>query len=243
MRDQASHCVRRHGPGLGLLLVLGLLAGCAGPRLEVAAGPSQSSVTLADAGIRLIVLPNTWRGYPGDLDRRYTPVEVRIENDRADEIQVRYGDFLAMDEARNQYRAVAPAEVVRALFGGRWRRDDPRLAWPPWRPAGSLLLASHDPWWPFPYWPYRYWPPFYSPYSPDPFYAPGAPYAWPRPRAYDVLTLGLREGRILPGARVEGFLYLQQATEKGNLLTLSWTPVSLDGKPLTTLSAQFRIVR
>jgi hypothetical protein len=213
--------------------LMAILTACAGPRLEVAAAPSQPSVTLADAGIRLIILPNTWKGHPSDLGQYYTPVEVRIENDRSDEIQVRYGDFLAVDEAQNQYRAVAPAEVARALFGGR-------------RPARPLVRTVHGPWWPSPFWPYRPWSPwspYYSPYYPSPYYDPYYPYARPRATGYDILTLGLREGRILPGARVQGFLYLQQATQKGTLLTLSWTPVTADGKPLATLSTEFRIVR
>ncbi|MBI4737566.1 MAG: hypothetical protein HY766_16150 [candidate division NC10 bacterium] len=200
-------------------------------------------MTLTDAGIHLTLLPNTWRGSPSDLDRSYTPVEVRIENERTEEIQVRYADFLAVDESRNQYRAVPPAEVARALSGGRRPSGDTGLASVRRPPAAPPLLAFHDPWWPYPSWPYRPWSPFFSPYYPYPFAGPEYPYRWPRAPAYDILTLGLREGRILPGARVEGFLYLQQATQKGTLLSLSWTPVSADGKPLATLSSQFRIVR
>ena len=51
------------------LLAMGLLGGCAGPRLEIAAAPSQASVTLTDAGVRLTIVPNAWTGYPGDLGR------------------------------------------------------------------------------------------------------------------------------------------------------------------------------
>jgi hypothetical protein len=58
-----------------------------------------------------------------------------------------------------------------------------------------------------------------------------------------VLILGLREGRLLPSASIQGFLYLQYATARGNLLTVSWTPRFAGGAPLQTLSAQFRIVR
>lgn len=225
----------RMGPALLMLLTL---SACAGPRLEVAAAPSQPSVTLAEAGVTLTILPNTWSGFPSDLGRDYTPVEVRIQNDRQDEIQVRYGDFLAVDEARNQYRAVPPVEVVRALFGAR--PGHPRRN--AMRPPVPALLAWHDPWWPYSSWPYRPWYPW-GPFGyPDPFYY-DYPFSAYRRSGYDILTLGLREGRVLPGARVQGLLYFQQATGHGNLLTLSWTPVSGDGKPLATLSSQFRIVR
>lgn len=228
---------RRKFAALPALLVL---AACAGPRLEFAAAPSQASLTLTDASIRLTVLPNTWSGYPSDLRRYYTPVEIHIQNDRADEIQVRYGDFLAVDEARNQYRAVPPAEVVRALFGARDGDRRSRHAMRPRRPA---LVAWYGPGWPYPYWPYRPWYPFAPyPYYPDPFYY-DYPYPYPRATGYDILTLGLREGRVLPGARVQGFLYFQQATRQGNALTLTWVPASAEGKPLAAFSSQFRIVR
>jgi hypothetical protein len=227
-----------------LLLAAGLAA-CAGPRLEVATAPSEASVTLADADVRLTILPNTWRGYPGDLDRYYTPVELRIENDRSDEIQVRFADFLAVDEAQNQYRAVAPTEVARALSGGWHPAWAPQGAAAGWAAAGPPLLARRGPWWPYPFWPHRPWWPHYYPYPyyPYPYYDPYYPYFPARGSGYDILTLGLREGRILPGARVEGFLYLQLATRKANLLTLSWSPVAADGKRLATLSAQFRVLR
>jgi hypothetical protein len=226
--------------------LLAALTGCAGPRLEFASAPSAPSVTLAEAGVRLVILPNTWRGTPTDLGKYYTPVEVRIENDRSDEIQVRYGDFLAVDEAQNQYRAVAPSEVARALFGGGPPLPAPRVAAAAWTGGRARARTAGGPWWPYPYWPYRPWRPFYPyyyPYYPDPFFYPYYPYGWPPATGYDLLTLGLREGRILPGARVQGFLYLQLATQTGNLLTLSWTPVTADGTPLATLSTEFRIVR
>ncbi len=245
----------QNAPSLTLRILWGaalmaILTACAGPRLEVAAAPSQPSVTLADAGVRLIILPNTWRGSPSDLGQYYTPVEVRIENDRSDEIQVRFGDFLAVDEAHTQYRAVAPSEVARALFGGRRPARPPRASVAGWAGTRPPVRAAGGPWWPYAFWPYRPWRPFYPysypyyyPYYPYPYSYPYYPYGWPPATGYDILTLGLREGRILPGARVQGFLFLQQATHKGTLLTLSWTPVAADGKPLATLSTQFRIVR
>jgi hypothetical protein len=194
--------------------------------------PSDRSITLTEGGIRLTILPNTWSSYPGNLARYYTPVEVRIQNTRVEELQIRYEDFVALDDSMNQYRAVPPDEVVRALFGALDRSrptDGPR----------PILLAG--PW--YPYGP-RYWGPHYDPYGPwgywDPFYYP---YARPRPGAQDVMLLGLRSGPLLPAASVQGFLYLQQATARGTSLTLSWTPRSASGTALATLATQFRIVR
>jgi hypothetical protein len=212
------------------------MADCAGPRLQVVESPSQPSVTLYQDGVRLTISLNTWDGYPSDLSRYYTPIQIQIETDRAEEIQVQYADFLAVDEIRNQYRAVAPAEVARVLFGSRTPHGSPaRLA--------PELYAFHGPWWWHPYWSYRYCPPYYSPLYPYPYYGPDYPYVSPWATSYDILTFGLREGRILSGVRVGGFLYLRQPTRVGNLLTLSWTTTTADGKSLPTLSTEFRIVR
>ena len=223
---------------VGLLAIL-ILSGCAAPRLEVATAPSQPSVTLTEDEIHLTLLPNTWNGYPGDLSYYYTPVEIRIQNDRTEEIQIRYNDFLAVDDARNQYRVVAPIEVARALLGARWPESNlPAEAGRSMPPQPPLLAG---PWGPYG-WPYPPGYPYYRPFYPDPFYS-GYPYWWIRPTGYDILTMGLREGRVLPGAQVQGFLYFQLATGKASLLTLTWTPVSSTGESLATLGTQFRIVR
>jgi hypothetical protein len=214
-----------------VLAAVNLLGGCAsGPRLESVAAPSDPWVPLVDAGIRVSVVPNTWSAYPVDLWRYYTPVEVRIENTRSEDLPIRYEDFVALDDGQQQYRAVPPGEVARALFGA----SSPA---PPTYGGHPVLLAGR--WYPYSRW---YWGP-YSPYGPwwyyDPYYYP---YAWPRSGS-DVLALGLREGRLLPGANVQGFLYLQQATARGTSLTLTWTPRYVSGEPMATFSAPFRIIR
>lgn len=221
--------VRRRAAAV-TLAALSLLSACAaGPRLESVTAPAAPAVTLTGDGIQWTVLPNAWAAYPSDLWRYFTPVQVWIQNGRSDDVLIRYEDFVALDDANRQYRAVPPGEVARAVSGGL-RPSDPAEQPPP------LLLAG--PWY-YPYW-RRNWGPYYGPWYPDPYYYP---YAWPRPAAQDVLTLGLREGRLLAGASVEGFVYLQRATARGGVLTVSWTPHPAGGAPLPTRSAQFRIVR
>ena len=214
-----------------MLAGLSLLWACAmGPRLESVTAPTEPGVTLTEGGIGWTVLPNAWSAYPSDLSRYFTPVQVRIENARSDEVQIRYEDFVALDDANRQYRTVPPGEVARAMSGDLGPAE-------PADTAPPILLAG--PW----YHPYRtgYWGPYYGPWwYPDPYYYP---YAWPRPTAQDVLTLGLREGRLLAGASVEGFLFLQHATAQGAFLTVSWAPRLAGGAPLATLSARFRILR
>jgi hypothetical protein len=214
------------GAVLGLLLI-GALAGCAGPRLESVAGPGLPEIALAQDGIRLVIRPNAWSGFPGDLSRSLTPIAVRIENTRADEAQVRLEDFALLDEGRNQYRALPPAEVARTM-ADRWAAaPDPMLALGPWHPWGQPLWGSPYWGWGSPYWPG------------DPY----GPYWYSARAGQDIATLGLREGRILPGASVEGFLYFQLATSRGSTVTFSWTPHTAAGAALAPFTTQFRIVR
>jgi hypothetical protein len=137
--------LRRHASALRfvrcargvLFLGLTLLCACAaGPRLEPVAAPMQPGVTLAEAGVRLTLLPNTWSAYPGDLSRYYTPLEIQIENLLAEEVQVRYEDFLALDDSNHQYRAVPPGEVARAMSGSL------RPVRPALPESGPMLVAG-----------------------------------------------------------------------------------------------------
>jgi hypothetical protein len=232
-RHRASRAAGRMA-AVGLVGLLVLSACAAGPRLEPVVDPAQRSVTLAETGVRLTVLPNTWSAYPGDLPQHFTPIEVRIENMRDDELLIRLEDFAALDEARQQYRALPPGEVAQVVSGGA--DNDPAH-----EPA-ALRLAG--PWYPYRsrYWA-PYWGPYYGPYGPWGYWGPYYPYYWGRPFPQDVLTLGLREGSLLPGAGLQGFLYFQRATARGNSLTVSWTPRLSSGTALPTLSTRFRIVR
>ncbi len=215
---------------------LATLSACAvGPRLEPVAVPGVPSVTVTESGVRLTVFPNTWSAYPGDLPQYFTPLEVRIENARDEELAIRLEDFVALDDGRQQYRALPPGEVARAVSGGARdvgpgnTRDAIQVAGP-WSPHRRPYRAPY-------YWPY------YGPYGAWGYWDPYYPYSWARPAPRDVLTLGLREGPLLPGANVQGFLYFQQATARGSTLAVSWVPRLANGTPLPALSAQFRIVR
>ena len=210
-----------------------LLGACAGShRLDFVSAQAAPEGALSADGVYLTLFPDAWSAYPSDLSRYFTPLGILIENGREDEVQIRYEDFFCVDDGNRQYRAVPPGEVARAVSGGLLPAD-------PARDVSPILLAG--PW--RPYGPHP-WRPYYGPYGPwwpEPYYA--YPYAWPRPAAQDVLTLGVREGRVLPGASIQGFLFFQQATTRGSFLTVSWRPHLADGTPLAPLSMRFRIVR
>ncbi|MCI0370801.1 MAG: hypothetical protein L0214_05355 [candidate division NC10 bacterium] len=206
---------------LSALLAAGLAA-CATPRLvplAPAGDDPQEGAAVRAAGLALRALPADWPGYPGDLARSVTPLLLALANEGGTPVIVRFEDFLLLDSGNREYRALSPLEVVTVLYGSSPSRSD-------------ILPAFHLRRHPFFFHGFLSDPFFYYPYYPS--YAP-APNAWPPGR--DILRLALREGRVLPGHRVGGFLFFQHATAGAGPFTLSWVPRNPEtGQALATLS-------
>jgi hypothetical protein len=107
---------------------------------------------------------------------------------------------------------------------------------------GYLVAGGLRPWFGFGI---GYWggPWFYPPYYYDWVFAWGPAY-YPTHPSMDVLTLGLPEGVLPPGARVCGFLYFRRATgEHQGTLDLSWEAHDArTGAPLGTLHVPLEVV-
>lgn len=206
---------------LSSLLAAGLAA-CGTPRLvplAPAGEPPQEGVAVRAAGLALRALPADWSGYPGDLPRSVTPLLLVLANEGGAPVLVRFEDFLLLDSGNREYRALSPLQVVTVLYGSAPSRSDILPAFHLHRHPLFFHGFLSDPF----FYPYYY-----------PYYAP-APYGWPPGR--DILRLALREGRVLPGHRVEGFLFFQHATAGAGPFTLSWIPRDPEtGQALATLS-------
>ena len=101
-------------------------------------------------------------------------------------------------------------------------------------PRRHFFSHFYGPW---PY--YYYWPPYYGTYV----YTWGWPY-YPGPPSNDVRRLGLPEGVVKTGGRVEGFVYFQNALARGPTgFRLVWSPRTPEGKRLPQLSIPFVMVR
>ncbi len=209
----------------GFLLLTLLAAGiaaCAAPRLvplAPAGDAPREGVAIRTAGLALTALPAPWPGSPADLARSVTPILLHLANEGEAAVFVRFEDFLLLDSGRREYRALSPLEVVTILYGSAASRTE-------------ILPAIHRH--PFLFHGYLS-DPFFYPYDPyHPYYAQ-APYAWPPGR--DIIRLALREGRVVPGHRVEGFLLFQHAAAGTAPFTLSWAPRNPEtGGTIATLS-------
>jgi len=202
---------------LSSLLAAGLAA-CGTPRLVPLAPAGevpQEGVAVRAASLALTAAPAAWPGYPGDLARSVTPLLLVLANEGGAPVLVRFEDFLLLDGGNREYRVLSPLEVVTVLYGSALSRS-------------AILPAFHL---------HRH--PFFSPYSYPyhPNYPYDAPAPYGRPPGRDILRLALREGRVLPGHRVEGFLFFQHATAGAGPFTLSWIPRDPEtGQAMATLS-------
>jgi hypothetical protein len=207
--------------GLGVLALM-VVAGCIPearlqpqPSARTLAGDTSAAVAEA-AGVRLVADGDSWKGHPSNLERRLTPVEIRVENHSGRPLSIRYALFDLTGESRFQYAAIPLLNLdevasdnsplcVAGYSPGYWSA---RRAWG-WR------RGWRGPW-DRPWRPNPYYDPFYDPYY------PGRPYVrceQPLP-TQEMLDEALPEGTLENGGAVSGFLYFQGVAERERQVTL-----------------------
>ncbi|MDC0712597.1 hypothetical protein POL68_29305 [Stigmatella sp. ncwal1] len=179
------------------------------PRADAQALAQEPNAAVTEqAGIKLVADGAAWKGHPGNLDRRLTPVEVRLENLGNRPLRIRYEQFDLMGGSRFQYAALPPSSLKDVVapgprcvlspaplhwhHTGGWRRG---LGWRPWGLG-----------------------PFYDPFY-DPYYTRTVPCDEPLP-TQDMLKQALPEGTLAPGGSISGFLYFQGLAERESQVTL-----------------------
>lgn len=233
--------------GLGLVSLMWIAAGCIpeaqlrpGADARSLAGDSSSAVAEA-AGVRLIADGAAWEGRPGNLERRLTPVEIRLENQSGRTLSIRYELFDLVGESRFRYSALSPMLMEEA-------RDEgpvcvagymPRHSWglyASWGPRPAW--RGRSPW--RPWWPSPYYDPFY-----DPFYGP-QPYMRceePLP-SEDMMDRALPEGSLENGGTVAGFLYFQGVADREReVILLARLVDASTGEPFGELRIPFQVRR
>jgi hypothetical protein len=196
---------------VGLAAAALTLAACAaGPRVVPlpAAGTrveADGSVAAEAAGVRLVVRPSAWHGTPASLPAYVTPFHLLLVNGSAAPLAYQYADLRLFDEARFQYTALPPVDVVRLLGSFGAAPAPPVLVASAGRIAGQFnrRVWGWDPWW----WGPPGWP-LYGPYM--------------APRYDDVLLQALPVGTLDPGARLEGFVYFPRLRPDARRLVLEF---------------------
>ncbi len=229
--------------GLGAL-ALSLVAGCAAetklrptPEAGVLQGNKSSAIT-EQQGVRLTADGSAWRGSPSDLERRVTPVYVRLENQGQRPLRLQYEDFaLVGQESRFRYSALPPLSLRRATSS---RDAEAPASIRPAAHRGRVWVGGGSP-----YGPWRGWGPRgYGPWG-SPFYDPyflGPTYYEPPLPTEDMLNDALPEGTLEPGGTMAGFLYFQGVAHRESAVTLQLRLVDAEtGEPFGSLGIPFEV--
>ncbi|MDY7228933.1 hypothetical protein [Hyalangium rubrum] len=228
------------------VIAIGILAGCIPearlqPLPEARSLAGEPSAAVAESfGVRLIADGASWKGRPGNLERRLTPVEVRLENHSGRPLKIQYEFFDIEGASRFHYAAIPPTSLDEATADSTpvctasrpaWGMS---LAWGTHRPWGWRRWGGYGPWGP------GWSSPFYDPFY-DPFYRPYVQCEEPLP-TQDMLDRALPEGTLENGGIISGFLYFQGVAERERQVTLVARLVDArTGEPVGTLSIPFQV--
>jgi hypothetical protein len=234
--------MRARGPGIAVLL---LAVGCVSmenqlwPSTEahVVQGEHRVAAIADDQGVHLLADGNAWKGYPSDLERRLTPIYVRLENGSGRPLRLSYTDFsLVGQTSRFRYTAIPPLsprtpsvssspenEKGGEQNGGEGvQRGMGYIEPTSWHVgvSGWYGWGWGLGWGWGPYWGWG------SPFVGAPWYGYGPyPYSWgysyevPLPTE-DMLTRALPDGVLEPGGALDGFLYFQGVIRRENAVSL-----------------------
>lgn len=174
----AAGCARALVPAPGAMLVEGIRRGA----------------TAEEAGVRVTVRSQAWRGHPPDLRGVVTPLLVTIDNGGQRPLLVRYQQFTLEAPDGRTFVALPPFDIAGTVS----------------EPVGYAAVPL-DRFWVAPHlrWYYPWAPVFDGPFFHDTWY-----YSRYRPVFHrialptgDMVQKALPEGVVDPGGRVSGFLY------------------------------------
>ncbi|MCY1023788.1 hypothetical protein [Pyxidicoccus sp. MSG2] len=187
---------------------------------HVIQGEHRVAAVADEQGVHLLADGNAWKGYPSDLERRLTPIYVRLENGSGRPLRLSYSDFsLVGQTSRFRYTAIPPLSPrTPSVSSSPGSYIEPTS----WHVGVSGWYGWGWGWglgWGWgPYWGWG------SPYFGAPWYGP-YPYSWgysyevPLPTE-DMLTRALPDGVLEPGGALDGFLYFQGVIRRENAVSL-----------------------
>jgi hypothetical protein len=169
-------------------------------------------------GVTVVVNSSPWQGSPDNLERYITPIYVEIQNNSPSSLNLRYDDFVLIDQNRIQYNPLTPqivADILKTVSEGNF-------AYGPNYPTVSIGLGfGYFSGGPF----YGGWP-FYGPYY-SPFYIYGDyPFGYYPPAYYSPPSVGnvykraLIPGQLNPNAKLQGYIYFQKLPKEVKQVTL-----------------------
>lgn len=185
-----------------------LAAGCAAPVLtpapqaELVPGRKLAAVARHD-GVRVVVQPGAWSGYPSNLSGELTPLRLTIENGSGQPLRIRYEDFVVETGRGARYTPLPPLKIEGAVVERSATAVEtlPDPIRPRFAHSGFFLTPWYGPH-------YSGMPIWARPWAFNPYYYRAVyPEWWVTLPTQDMLEQAIPEGVIDAGGMVSGFLY------------------------------------
>ncbi len=185
--------------------------------------PDAASATVA--GVRVTVRPGSWSGWPYDLERRLTPVEVVIENGSGGPLDVRLQGFGLVGPDGSRHEPLE-AQAVRRRFT-------------PVPPSVAFYYGYYGVYpWPGFYEPWTSWYPYmWWGFRPGEINPPVPPHAYgpPLPARQEMAP----EGTLEKGRRVSLLLFFAVPARSLRSLTFEAHLADPSGKPVGDVRLPF----
>jgi hypothetical protein len=181
-----------------------------------------------DSGVRLSAAGDRWVGEPRDLAREVTPILVRVENNGARRLAVRYESFEFRHIDGEKFEAIPPFNIDATMI-------EPVEATP--YPVSGFYVAPYLRRY------YRQFAVFWDPFAVDRVWYSSRFTVWrevelPTP---DMVRLALPEGVLEPGGVVMGFVYFEHIRHEPEEATLYLNLVTPQGKNFGRVQIPFTI--
>lgn len=248
----------------GLPVALLAIAACI-PEAQLVPLPNAAQTLVGDrdiavtegSGVQMMADGQAWRGSPTDLERRVTPVKVRLENHSGRTLRVAYEDFSLEGQSRFTYSAIPPLamrDASASLEPGSGTGGSGAVGvgvgvgvsgWGPYyHPYGPGWRAWGGYGWGGWGWGGWGWGGWYDPFYGGPYYPGYYPYYQEPLPTRDMLNRALPEGTLGDGGVVVGFLYFQGVADREPSVTLQARLVDANtGETFDSLSIPFAVAR
>lgn len=185
--------------------------------------------------VNFTIRTNYWYGSPKNIARYALPVYLSVENGTDTPIIIEPEDIVLFDGSRNQYNVLSPDDVANIVVSSEssgYTRIYPSIS------VGIGGFYNHGYYYGHHYYPYYRNPWFYDDY---PFY--DYPRAYYRPDYKDIYTEAFQPGKVMPNARLSGFVYFKKLPSVTDKIILQVNYRPQDSNESHSLDFHFDIIK
>ena len=167
--------------------------------------PEEIKTDNEESAVNFTIRPNYWYGSPKNIRKYALPVYISVDNSSDIPVIIEREDIVLLDGSRNQYNTLSPDDVANILVSSEtsgYTRIYPSIS------VGIGGFYNHGYYYGHHYYPYYRNPWFYDDY---PYY--DYPRAYYRPDYKDIYTEAFQPGRVMPDAKLSGFVFFKRLPE------------------------------